>query len=81
MATKISATLHAWTGHVELRMADESDGQVAPAMHLMFSAYRDPGERVDPFYTFTKDEAQALMDELWRIGLRPNNRSPLCGCP
>lgn len=31
------------------------------------------GELQEPFMTFTYDEAQSLMHQLWVLGFRPNN--------
>ena len=37
------------------------------------------GYFVAPTLSLTKDEAQALMDELWRVGLRPTEGSGSAG--
>ena len=36
----------------------------------------EPGAYIgEPTFSFSDDEAQQIMDELWRAGIRPNNGS------
>lgn len=38
-----------------------------------------PGEYIEPTMSLRNDEAQMLMDELWRCGLRPSEGSGSAG--
>ena len=39
---------------------------------LMFNRV-EPAMRIEPTFRAEKRELQALMDELWRVGIRPSN--------
>lgn len=46
---------------------------VANAVTFASPTADDDRHRPEPAITLARDEAQALMDELWRIGIRPTD--------
>lgn len=58
---------------ITMHMAVESQPNVwGVAMPVAFSAMSDDdAEMAQPMMRFTPHQAQSLMDELWRVGLRP----------
>lgn len=69
---RITADRHPWNVGVELRLGVENgDGSFNTAKKLEFCAV-EPGEIVEPFIRLDPESAQCLIDELWRLGLRPS---------
>jgi hypothetical protein len=52
---------------------EHHDGSLAIVDNLVVST-RPRGSHVSPFWQLQADEAQALLDELWRAGLRPSDQ-------
>ena len=68
---------------IEIRAVVRADGehQAARALPLTFKTY-EPAERgmpIAPALCLTQTEAQELMDELWRVGLRPTEGTGSAG--
>lgn len=70
----IRADLDPWSRAIALRLGwKRSDGSLDVVTDLMVKHYEstDGCLAVDPFVTLCPTEAQQLMDELWRCGIRP----------
>lgn len=70
---RITADRHPWNMKVELRLgveAEDGSGAYTVAKPLVLEPVED-GVRVDPFVSLAPEAAQSLMDELWRVGIRP----------
>ena len=80
-AMKIHATNQIpWGERVEIRMGRYGDQshELYVAKPVVFERV-EPGAHVDPALVLHTDDAQLLMDELWRIGLRPSEGSGSAG--
>lgn len=78
MRTKILAEKSPWRNVIEILLAVEKDGKRHFVKPLEFVAAPE-GALVDPTLTLQGEEAQELMDELWRCGLRPTEGSGSAG--
>ena len=59
----------------ELRVGDragETPNEFSVGQPVVFKKAKR-GERSDPFLSLSGNEVQKLMDELWRVGIRPSN--------
>lgn len=52
--------------------ASSAIGQWAYAQPISFEV-KESGAPIEPAFLLTREDAQALMDELWRAGVRPSN--------
>jgi len=67
-----------WNGTIELACIVSGKGTYAVAQPLAFTN-QDEGEEVRPFFALDHDEAQVLMDDLWRCGIRPTEGAGSAG--
>lgn len=68
---RITADLHPWNHRVEVRLGVEDEkGNFSIAEAASFKPV-DDGTRIDPFVCLPPEAAQDLMNDLWRIGIRP----------
>ena len=70
----------AWSNGVEIVVFD--DRQTGPLMYAERLTMREIErgmEVTEPTMSLTNDQAQGLMDELWRCGLRPTEGSGSAG--
>ena len=69
-----------WGESVEIRLGRYGDqsGDLYAAKPIEFERI-DRGAHVDPAMVLPIDAAQMLMDELWRVGLRPSEGSGSAG--
>ncbi len=56
-----------------------SPGRIDIAEPIIFKEREEGLEISDPFLTLTTTEAQLLMDELWKCGLRPSEGTGSAG--
>ena len=76
----IRANRCVWADKIELRAGVErKNGLWSIAQSLVFEDQKEVGDVVIPFINLHTEEAQALMDELWRCGLRPTEGSGSAG--
>lgn len=69
-----------WRGNIELRVASLlRDGQMGVAKPMTFEVLPDDGAVLEPCLTMRPEDAQLLMDELWRAGLRPTEGTGSAG--
>lgn len=68
-----------WQRRVHFWVVDRGNQQTAVAEPLTFRFVDNRNEMTDPSFTVEDDEAQQLMDELWRCGLRPTEGSGSAG--
>jgi len=71
---KVMAQFAPWRRQFELAFAIEqpASGQVRVARPLIFEE-TDPADGFEPTIRLTEAEAQDLINELWRTGLRPTH--------
>jgi hypothetical protein len=76
---RITADRHPWNLFIELRAGVEtSKGGFAVAQPVLMVDLPD-GEIADPFMKLMPADAQQLLDELWRIGIRPSQEQGSTG--
>lgn len=76
---RITADRHPWSLLIELRAGVESRaGGFAVAQPVLMVELPD-GEVADPFMKLMPADAQQLLDELWRIGIRPSQEQGSVG--
>jgi hypothetical protein len=66
---RVRANRDPWRGDIELAFA-QITGDTVGAGDLTFTTI-DEGSYVEPTCRLAPGEAQELMDELWRAGIRP----------
>lgn len=72
--TDIGAHRPAWRPIIELAMWHRGEGGdtgLYVAQPLMMKRVEDDGRHIEPFARLDPRQAQKLMDELWRAGVRP----------
>lgn len=79
MRMKILAEKSPWRNVVEIALAIDKDGRRFFAKPVEFSESSHEGQIVEPAMALEQEEAQELMDELWRCGLRPTEGSGSAG--
>jgi len=69
----LSAVMTPWRRNLDIRLGMALDGErrIAIAEPLTFKEEANDGQEVAPFLSLGPDEWQALMDEMWRAGVRP----------
>lgn len=76
---QITADRHPWSRSIELRAGVETDhGGFAVAQSLNMVDL-PAGQQADPFMRLKPEDAQQLMDELWRCGIRPSQEEGSTG--
>lgn len=55
------------------RFVNDSNESIAVAEPMLFKKVEEHGVRHPPTIELRIDEATALMDDLWRCGIRPSN--------
>lgn len=68
----IRASRPPWGNVIELRIGDRSGGKMALAQPATFITRESDASFVQPMLTLHQGSAQALMDELWNVGIRPS---------
>ena len=76
---RITADRHPWSRGIELRAGVETEnGNFAVAQPLVMAEI--PNDQItDPFIRLKPEDAQQLMDELWRVGIRPSQEEGSTG--
>lgn len=67
-----------WHRGVEFMLMDIGGDQPLAVQNITVRTV-GAGERVDPAFTLNIDDAQTLMDDLWRAGLRPTEGAGSAG--
>jgi hypothetical protein len=76
---RITADRHPWNLFIELRAGVQAeDGGFSVAMPLVLADLPE-GQSADPFMKLTPADAQQLLDELWRCGIRPSQEQGSVG--
>ena len=70
---RIDARKSAMDFGVCLRNADQHNGEVTHIAEPWKMRPYEKGALADPCITIHDDDAQALMDSLWKAGIRPSN--------
>lgn len=79
MKTKIRAASQIWSDRVLIAITQTlDDGSRSVATNVVFTAL-EPGMPMEPSLTLGREDAQALMDELWDCGLRPTQGAGSAG--
>ena len=78
MALTVRAEYSVFKDRVSLHFFDGKGEKAAVARPLVFDVI-EFGEFSEPAVSIKKSEAQELMDELWRVGLRPSEGSGSAG--
>ena len=68
-----------WKDGVEVVLLERQAGRTMIAQPLTLREIKDGEYIADPTMRLENDEAQMLMDELWRCGLRPSEGSGSAG--
>lgn len=76
---EVRAQRQPWRDGVEIMVLDTRAGKVAAAQPLVFTVIEDLAQIHEPTMTLSNSQAQQLMDELWRCGLRPTDGSGSAG--
>jgi hypothetical protein len=84
MTTQFFCERAVWSnGEIDFYAKSKSHDQIAPSvwepitLRQLFP--KDEGMRREPTFTLRPDDAQQLMDELWRVGLRPTEGTGSAG--
>ena len=73
MRTEIFAERQIWTNRIAVHIGTRrGDGLLQVLRPGIAETIPEDGLRGEPAMSFTLDEAQRLMDELWNCGLRPS---------
>lgn len=76
---RITADRHPWSLHVELRAGVQgSDGKFQILQPVAYAEIPE-GQQADPFLKLSPADAQQLLDELWRCGIRPSQEQGSTG--
>ena len=75
---KISAELQQWSDCIGIRLGEARDGVLHSAKKIEFAPVPE-NLYVDPCINLRITDAQLLMDELWRCGLRPSEGTGSAG--
>lgn len=76
---RITADRHPWNMFIELRAGVPSEqGGYVVAQPVVMEPIAE-GETADPFMRLNPADAQQLMDELWRLGIRPSQEQGSIG--
>ncbi len=79
MKTQIFANRVSFSNAIQLAFVQEgARGKTFAARPLVFDAI-DDGQLIDAAATIQANEAQQLIDELWRCGLRPSEGTGSAG--
>lgn len=78
MNMKITADRHPWNMQVELRAALKGEDGYQVVQRISVAPIAD-GEVAEPFMRLDPSDAQQLLDELWRIGIRPSQEQGSTG--
>jgi hypothetical protein len=76
---EIQCQRQAWRNGVELMILDRSFGHLAIAEPLTLRTISDGEFFGQPTLTLENAQAQQLIDELWRCGLRPSEGTGSAG--
>lgn len=78
---RIQAERRPWMDKVEVHIVADSvdDGPLYAAQALTFVKVEEGAMREEPAMSLRPAEAQLLMDELWRAGLRPTEGTGSAG--
>lgn len=69
-----------WGDMFAVRMGVEtSNGNWAIAQNVDFKVEEQEGTETRPAMMLTRDDAQAFMDELWNVGVRPSEGTGSAG--
>lgn len=80
MKTEIRCQYAMWNDEIQLAVfTTEEDGKQLVASPLTLVEYRRGTFLTNPTMTMRKTEAQQLIDELWRCGLRPSEGTGSAG--
>ena len=72
--------LFPWSNAISLHMHQKlPDGSVYRAHNLEYTQIKDDALAPLPLMSISTADAQQLMDELWRVGLRPSEGSGSAG--
>lgn len=76
---RITADRHPWSMFIELRAGVQNElGAFSVAQPVVMEPIGD-GRMADPFMRLTPADAQQLLDELWRCGVRPSQEQGSTG--
>lgn len=75
---KIMVQRKIWSNSLEFLVGVASNGVTHVAAPLEFSKV-EPGAFTQPTFQLTNEEAQDLIDDLWRCGLRPTEGTGSAG--
>lgn len=79
MKTEIRANRTPWQDVIELAIIKRNtNGNIAIAEPLIMRTL-DKSEIIQPTLSLRIDEAQIMIDELWRVGLRPSEGTGSAG--
>lgn len=68
-----------WRDSIDLAVIEKREGLGVWVAERLTMRQIPDGEYVEPTMTMRNDEAQMLMDELWRCGLRPSDGTGSAG--
>jgi hypothetical protein len=70
---------HPWGDYFGITLARQMrDGQWAVMQEAAFKVVNE-NEQSSPAFSISRDDAQAFMDELWHVGIRPTEGSGSAG--
>jgi len=79
LKTEIRCQRETWGDGIEIALLERRDGGLAMmAQHIELRSLNE-GDRIEPMVRLSNQEAQMLIDELWRCGLRPSEGTGSAG--
>lgn len=78
MPMNIRADYRIFTDRIDFIFFDKCGKKHASGKPLVFEVCEE-GDLIDPTFSLKKSEAQELIDELWRCGIRPSEGTGSAG--
>lgn len=76
---RITADRHPWSMFIELRAGIQNEQGAFEVFRPVVMEPIGAGEMADPFMRLKPADAQQLLDELWRCGIRPSQEQGSTG--
>lgn len=76
---RITADRQPWNRCIELRAGVENENGTFAVAQPIVMANQEDGQLTEPFMRLKPEAAQELMNELWRLGIRPSQEEGSTG--
>lgn len=78
MSLEFLVNRNVWADRIEMMLVDKSLGKISVG-NLVMQTVEPNSLMGEPTVSLKPEAAQSLMDELWRVGLRPSEGSGSAG--